>query len=443
MYGLIPISIAFCGHLGVIDLGSVSLACMVLNVCGLGIAAGLTTGCETLFSQAYGNDKPVKLDSLLQRALLIILITCFPVWAIHLNISNILQLFGQDTEIASAAGQYVLMFAPGILANFIFQVLGKYLQNQNVLLPLVIISLFGNLFNIVCHYVALKLLHLGTSGSALSMVASHVIMLISVTCYMICNGKIRSSWTGWSRDCLIDWCEFLRFSLPSVITIFLEFFCLEIGLILAGTTSIAISALILAFREFIPEIYSDNQSVLELSRNLIPQLAVLQLLQANANVCNSILRGCGRQHVGTLVLFIGYYVIGLPIGIPCMLLTNLRTSGFLLGLNCGAFFNSLTLFTIVNRTDWTQQAHQAQMRLGNLHLESEETTPVFQYKIIAPSGGSSSACNDRNWSRIVAQKFSLVLISVLIFVVGVTLRTIYSDEDPTIIIYTLNSTHRF
>ena len=40
-----------------------------------------------------------------------------------------------------------------------------------------------------------------------------------------------------------------------------------------------------------------------------------------------ILRGCGRQTVGAVVIFCGYYLVGLPVGIPLLILTPLKVLG--------------------------------------------------------------------------------------------------------------------
>ena len=43
--------------------------------------------------------------------------------------------------------------------------------------------------------------------------------------------------------------------------------------------------------------------------------------------CKGVLYGTGRQIFGALILFISYYVLALPIGIPLMFLSELRTAG--------------------------------------------------------------------------------------------------------------------
>jgi MATE family multidrug resistance protein len=44
-------------------------------------------------------------------------------------------------------------------------------------------------------------------------------------------------------------------------------------------------------------------------------------------VYGGIMRGLGRQHLGALAIFFGYFVIGLPIGVSLMYLTDLKVTG--------------------------------------------------------------------------------------------------------------------
>ena len=44
-------------------------------------------------------------------------------------------------------------------------------------------------------------------------------------------------------------------------------------------------------------------------------------------VSRYVLRGCGKQSKGSLINFVSYFVIGLPIGISLMFKTELRLFG--------------------------------------------------------------------------------------------------------------------
>lgn len=50
-YTISPVSMAFCGHLGKIQLATIGLAMSVFSVCGMFVILGLLSACDTLFSQ--------------------------------------------------------------------------------------------------------------------------------------------------------------------------------------------------------------------------------------------------------------------------------------------------------------------------------------------------------------------------------------------------------
>uniref|UniRef100_A0A3B3BD91 Solute carrier family 47 member 1 n=1 Tax=Oryzias melastigma TaxID=30732 RepID=A0A3B3BD91_ORYME len=124
------VSTVFCGHLGRTELAGVSLAIAVSNVTGVSIGVGLASACDTLISQTYGSGNLKKVGVILQRAVLILLLACFPCWAILINTKSILLAVRQEPEVASLAQLYVKIFMPALPAAFMFSLLSRYLQNQ-------------------------------------------------------------------------------------------------------------------------------------------------------------------------------------------------------------------------------------------------------------------------------------------------------------------------
>lgn len=106
-------------------------------------------------------------------------------------------------------------------------------------------------------------------------------------------------------------------------------------------------------------------------------------------VGGGILRGCGRQSIGAIVIFIGYYIISLPIGVPLLLLSSWRVKGFIVvwTLLClfiffiytglwiayavGVLIEALAFLFLVFTTNWDLESEYAVVRAGALESKAE------------------------------------------------------------------------
>ena len=67
----------------------------------------------------------------------------------------------------------------------------------------------------------------------------------------------------------------------------------------------------------------------------ILDLVFFPLLQI---VIGGVFRGSGRQYIGAIMNFIGYYIIGLPLGITLALKVKWGILGLWIGMNFGCAF---------------------------------------------------------------------------------------------------------
>ncbi|XP_041627779.1 multidrug and toxin extrusion protein 1-like isoform X3 [Vulpes lagopus] len=376
------VSSVFCGHLGKLELDSVTLAIAIINVTGVSVGFGLSSACDTLMSQTYGSQNLKHVGVILQRGILVLLLCCFPCWALFLNTETILLLFRQDPAVSKLTQDYVMVFIPALPATFLYALQAKYLLNQGIVLPQILTGVAANLVNAVINYLFIYQLYLGVMGSALANMISQFTLALVLFHYIISGKLHEATWGGWSLECLQDWASFFNLAIPSMLMLCMEWWAYEIGSLLSGILgmvelgaqsvvyeltvilymipsgfsmaasvrvgnalgagnieqakkSSAVALLVTGFfavtfcvvmlgcKDLVGFIFTTDREIIVLVAQVIPISAVSHLFESLACTSGGILRGTGNQKVGAIVNAIGYYVIGLPVGISLMFATKL------------------------------------------------------------------------------------------------------------------------
>ncbi|XP_030592955.1 multidrug and toxin extrusion protein 1-like [Archocentrus centrarchus] len=451
------VSTVFCGHLGKTELASVALSIAVVNVTGISIGTGLALTCDTLISQTYGSGNLKRVGVILQRGVLILLLACFPCWAILINTEPLLLAVRQSPEVASLSQLYVKIFMPALPAAFMYQLQGRYLQNQGIIWPQVITGAIGNVFNAIINYVLIYQLDLGVAGSAAASAVSQYLLAAVLFIYIHLRGLHKATWAGWSLDCLQEWGPFVHLAVPSMLMLCLEWWLVEVGGFLAGVISEAelgahsvayelsvlaymiplgfagaasvrvgnalgaenieqaklsckvpiICALIISCfvstvfgtcRNVIGYIFTSEPDILQRVSDIMLIFAFLHLFDAIAGVTGGVLRGTGKQLFGALCNLVGYYFIGLPIGVSLMFAAKMGIAGFWVGLTVCVLVQSIFFITFLCRLDWKKAAEEAQVRAGvhikedkgTIRMENTDSNQIQTHISTAASSGESA-----------------------------------------------------
>ncbi|XP_051241996.1 multidrug and toxin extrusion protein 1-like isoform X2 [Dicentrarchus labrax] len=417
------VSMVFCGHLGKTELAGVSLAAAVVNVTGISIGTGLSSTCDTLISQTYGSGNLKRVGVILQRGILILLLACFPCWAILINTEPLLLAVKQSPEVASLSQLYVKIFMPALPAAFMYQLQGKYLQNQGIMWPQVLTGGIGNVFNALINYILLYPLELGVAGSAVANVISQYLLALFLYVYICWKGLHKATWGGWSLDCLQEWGPFVKLAIPSMLMICLSWWIFEIGGFLAGlisevelgAQSIAYQLCIVAYmfplgfsvaasvrvgnalgagnteqaklsckvpivcafivacvvgaslgiaRGVIGYIFTSEQDIIQRVADVMLIFGFMHVGDATAGVAAGVLRGAGKQLIGALCNLVGFYFIGFPIGVSLMFAANMGIVGLWMGLTICVSLQAIVFITILCKLDWKKTAKEALVRAG-------------------------------------------------------------------------------
>ncbi|XP_072325947.1 multidrug and toxin extrusion protein 1-like [Scyliorhinus torazame] len=417
------VSFAFCGHLGKVELDAVSLATSSISVAGISIGTGLSSACDTLISQTFGSKNLKRIGVILQRGILILMIACFPCWAVLINTEHILLAFKQSPAVAKLTQLYVQIFIPGLPATFLYILEIRYLQNQGITMPQIVTGLIANILNAVINYLFLYVLMLGVPGSAAANVISQYCQAILLFGYIRWKKLHVNTWAGWSRDCLQEWGQFTRLAVLSMLMMCIEWWSFHIGTFLVGLInevqlgaqsiifqmitiayrvslgySVAatvhvgnalgasdpeqavnsakvalccivsislVNAVILgAARNVVGYIFTSDKEVVQLVAQVSPQSATFHLLDATSGVCGGVLRGAGKQKLGAIGNLVGYYLIGFPIGISLMFAAKLGVFGLWSGLIICVFVQLTLFLTVIYRINWKDASNQALVNAG-------------------------------------------------------------------------------
>ncbi|XP_028255897.1 multidrug and toxin extrusion protein 1-like isoform X2 [Parambassis ranga] len=428
------VSTVFCGHLGKTELAGVALSISVVNVTGISIGTGLSLTCDTLISQTYGSGNLKRVGVILQRGVLILLLACFPCWAVLINTEPLLLAVRQSPEVARLSQLYVNIFMPALPAAFMYQLQGRYLQNQGIIWPQVITGAIGNILNAVINYVFLFPLEMGVAGSAAANAITQYVLVVILYIYICLKGLHKATWGGWSLDCLQEWGPFVKLAIPSMLMLCLEWWMFEIAGFLAGVISEAelgaqsityqlaviaymfplgfsaaasvrvgnalgagkieeaklsckvpiVCAFIIACfvgaglsisRNVIGYIFTSEQDILQRVSEVMIIFGVMHLSDAVAAVAGGILRGAGKQMVGALCNLVGYYFIGFPIGVSLMFAAHMGIVGMWAGLSVCVLMQAIFFITFVCKLDWKKAAEEAMVRAG---VQTKEEKDVFR-----------------------------------------------------------------
>lgn len=100
----------------------------------------------------------------------------------------------------------------------------------------------------------------------------------------------------------------------------------------------------IAANNFLPYIYTEDKAVISIAAQLLVIAGFFQLFDGTQVVGLGVLRGVGDVNIPTIITFIAYWIIGIPLGYLLGIVLGLGVNGIWYGLTFGLLTASVLLF---------------------------------------------------------------------------------------------------
>ncbi|KAJ5782440.1 Multi antimicrobial extrusion protein [Penicillium paradoxum] len=415
------VSVLIIGRSSPHNLATSAFSLMFAAVTGWMIALGGTTALDTLASSSFtGSANKHDLGILLQRGFLVLGLFYIPVAILWAFSEPVFLLLGQDPQLSHDSARFLTCLIPGGLGYIYFEVMKKYLQAQGIMRAGTYVLMITSPLNAVLNYLFCYTFEIGLLGAPLATGFSYWLSFALLVLYA---RFVRGSecWGGWSREAFQNLGTFSRLALLGVVQVGTEWWAFEIVALAAGrlgTVSLAaqsvimtadqvlntipfgigvatsarignllgsrdaigaaraahtsallsmvfgvvVLAVLVGTRENFARIFNDDLSVVRLTADVLPYVALFQIADGLNGSCGGSLRGMGRQHVGALVNLVSYYCGALPLGI-WLAFHGMGLKGLWVGQCIALYLVGIFEWIIVARSEWDEEVRKAFRRM--------------------------------------------------------------------------------
>ncbi|XP_077213122.1 protein DETOXIFICATION 27-like isoform X2 [Tasmannia lanceolata] len=415
---------AFAGHLGDLELASISIANTVVLGFTFGLFLGMASALETLCGQAFGAKKHHLLGIYMQRSWIVLFVVAILLLPIFFFATPILKLMGQPHDIAEQAGTICIWLIP-LHFSFAFQFpLQRFLQCQLKNAVVAYVSGIALIVHVFLSWLFVYQLNFGIVGAAVTLNFSWWVVAFGMFGYTVCGG-CPQTWTGFSKEAFFGVWDFVKLSSASGVMLCLENWYYRILILLTGNlknaevavdalsicmsinsweimvpfaffaatgvrvanelgagngkgakfativsvvTSLVIGlffwALIMAFNDKFSLIFTSSLIIIKAVKRLSILLAFTILLNSVQPILSGVAVGSGWQAFVAYINIGSYYVIGVPVGVLLGWVFNLGVLGIWAGMIGGTAVQTMILAYIVIRCDWDKEAMKACTRMN-------------------------------------------------------------------------------
>ncbi|KIX02145.1 uncharacterized protein Z518_08084 [Rhinocladiella mackenziei CBS 650.93] len=369
------ISAVIAGSLGSFELEVTSYGFMFLSCTGTMLAIGGSTALDTLGGQVFtseaATENPEILGLLLQQCVLVLLVI-FGIFIIPLWVCSgyIFMALGQEQEFAFATGRFMIVMIPAGILQVLAECLKKFLQVQGASYAVGWVTLTASTAGVVTTLLIVRCMELALWGVPAVFGMYQLFTAVLLLWQIFHTPSIRNTWRGSIAGMTKGLPRLFSYAATGILTIATEWWSFEILAMMAArldkdsigaqsilmssdllftTVSLGISvaashriggllgadqgslakkavvtpfllSLIIGSLEFIVimlvrgyygRLFTDEQSVIEKTAQVLPLMAGFQVLDLSNGGAGGILRGASKNHLSGLCNLIGYYGVGL------------------------------------------------------------------------------------------------------------------------------------
>jgi MATE family multidrug resistance protein len=233
------IDLAFVGQLGKDELAAAALATVWFNLWNASMT-GFMTAIDTFLAQSYGANQYENFGAWTGNSIVITMLVTVVVSGVIAACGPAMHLFGQQSDLADAAGEFSYRLIPGLFPYYAFKVFTKHLQSQNKLVPSVIIGIIANGLNALFNWGLIYRVGgtgLGLMGAAWATTATRAVEFVLIGLYLVSQkNKMKETWpTIQSQN--LRWHvikPFIKLAISGALSISAEAWSFEITTILSG-----------------------------------------------------------------------------------------------------------------------------------------------------------------------------------------------------------------
>src|SRR5918992_2736211 len=414
------------GHLSARALAAVALGNLYFWACAI-FGMGVIMALDPVIAQAIGARDEIAVTRGFQRGLLLAALLTIPTSLAMLFATPVLSALGQQNDVVPLAAKYALYCVPGVFPFLAFNVLRQTLQAMQRVQPIVFTIVLANIANLLLNFMLifgkLGAPALGVAGAAWATSASRWVMIVVLlaiawrqlhhhlrplradTFAVAPLGRMLALGTPIGLQFQLEYGIFAVVGLlmgtlgtaqlaghQVALNIASFTFMVPMGIAAAVAVLVghavgrddpiearrsAVAALasgvgfmigaalvLLAVPGLIARVYTTDAAVTAVALVLIPLAGFFQVFDGMQVVCGGILRGLGDTHSPLIANILGFWVIGLPLGLWLGMRSGYGPAGLWWGLVAGLAAVGLGLLVRV----------QVRMRKAMKRVEIDDET---------------------------------------------------------------------